>query len=71
MNIYDATEQAYKNGYAKGFEDGKKDGVRHGSWLKRNEGMEAWYECSFCHVCGSPQWKRCPVCETKMDQGEE
>lgn len=25
MNIYDATEQAYKNGYAKGYEDGKRE----------------------------------------------
>lgn len=25
MNIYTATEQAYKNGYVKGYEDGKKE----------------------------------------------
>lgn len=25
MNIYAATEQAYKNGYEKGYEDAKKD----------------------------------------------
>lgn len=25
-----------------------------------------WSECSECHVCGSPQWKVCPVCEAKM-----
>ena len=37
--------------------------VVHGRWLIRSE----WAECSECHVCGSPQWKRCPVCEAKMD----
>ena len=25
MDMYTATEEAYKNGYAKGYEDGKKD----------------------------------------------
>ena len=28
MNIYDATEIAYKNGYAKGFEDDKAEAIR-------------------------------------------
>lgn len=27
MNIHDATEQAYKNGYAKGFADGKVEWI--------------------------------------------
>ena len=26
--------------------------------------------CSECLVSGSPHWKRCPVCETKMDKNE-
>ena len=37
--------------------------VVHGRWLSRS----IWVECSVCHVSGSPQWKRCPVCEAKMD----
>lgn len=32
-------------------------------WLKKNE----YCECSECHVCGSPLWKVCPVCESKME----
>lgn len=31
MNIHDATETAYKNGYAKGYADGK------GEWISVNE----------------------------------
>jgi hypothetical protein len=66
MNWYDAMEEAYKHGYDQGLKDAKKD-VRHGHWLIRGNGKEAIIECSFCHVCGSPQWKVCPVCETVMD----
>lgn len=32
----------------------------------RKARVQAWAECSECHVCGSPQWKVCPVCEAKM-----
>ena len=42
-----------------------------GHWIIHSSGHGAnatnWAECSECHVCGSPQWKVCPVCETKMD----
>ena len=44
---------------------------KRGRWLIRSTGKGAnatnWAECSECRVCGSPQWKVCPVCETKMD----
>lgn len=44
---------------------------KRGRWLIRSTGKGAnatnWAECSECHVCGSPGWKVCPVCETKMD----
>lgn len=46
---------------------------KRGHWIIRSIGNGAnamnWAECSECHVCGNPQWKRCPVCETVMDQG--
>lgn len=62
MTIYEAIEQAYKNGYAAGREAGRGS-VKHGHWIK-SRGIAF---CSECLVCGSPQWKVCPVCEAKMD----
>ena len=45
--------------------------VVHGHWVKYNFlGHEQW-ACSECQTLGSPQWKRCPVCEAKMDGGNE
>ena len=44
--------------------------VKHGRWIVHNKGMNNWVECSECGTAGSPQWKRCPVCEAKMD-GEQ
>ena len=42
-----------------------------GRWIIHSSGTGAntnnWAECSECHVAGSPQWKRCPVCEAKME----
>jgi hypothetical protein len=43
-----------------------------GRWIIHSNGHGAnatnWAECSECHVCGSPQWKVCPVCESRMEQ---
>ena len=68
---YNISEMSYKNGYAKGYEDGKNSG-KHGHWIIRSVGHGAhannWAECSECHVCGSPMWKVCPVCETRMEK---
>ena len=46
------------------------DAVKHGHWvihIEKGRNATNWAECSECHVCGSPQWKVCPVCETRMD----
>ena len=44
--------------------------VRHGEWLPQIvSGVKAW-DCSECKTIGSPHWKRCPVCEAKMDGGK-
>ena len=75
MDIYIAMEESYKNGYVKGFEDGKKEREEEhfvvGRWIIHSTGKgkyaNNWAECSECHVCGSPVWKRCPVCEAKME----
>lgn len=66
MDIHTAMEESYKNGYKKGYEDGSKTRKR-GIWIAHIKYGVGWYECSECHVCGSPQWKCCPVCETKME----
>lgn len=46
---------------------------KRGRWIIHSNGvglhMTHYAECSECHVCGSPQWKVCPVCETKMETG--
>lgn len=49
--------------------------VVHGYWIV--DGLRRWSRsdgkhgsvvvCSQCKTDGSPQWKRCPVCEAKMD----
>ena len=41
--------------------------VVHGRWITHNRGQNNWCECSECNTVGSPFWKRCPVCEAKMD----
>ncbi|EGC8431301.1 hypothetical protein H9185_001180 [Listeria monocytogenes] len=64
MNENTSTEQAYKDGYEKGLEDGKRDSVKRGQWIQK-DGV-CW--CSECLVSGSPYWKCCPVCETKMER---
>ena len=40
--------------------------VKRGRWVhKIMLGEQTWF-CSECKTIGSPQWKRCPVCEAKM-----
>lgn len=41
---------------------------RYGRWIPHNKGQNNWVECSVCNTVGSPFWKCCPVCETKMAQ---
>jgi hypothetical protein len=51
------------------------DGCKHGHWIIRSSGrgrdVTNWAECSECHVCGSPNWKVCPVCETRMENSND
>lgn len=66
MDIYIAMEESYKNGYQKGFADAKKEmeqTQRKGQWILKNDTCF----CPNCLTCGSPVWKVCPVCETKME----
>jgi hypothetical protein len=45
--------------------------VVHGRWVAKETMIRSPfaknYYCSECQTGGSPQWKRCPVCEAKMD----
>jgi hypothetical protein len=66
MDIYIAMEESYKNGYQKGFSDAKKEVEllqRKGQWILK----KGICFCPNCLTCGSPAWKVCPVCETKME----
>jgi hypothetical protein len=69
---YNIAEMAYNNGYEKGLADGKREAEKRGHWIIKSSGhgrnATNWAECSECHVCGSPQWKVCPVCEARMEK---
>ena len=42
-----------------------------GRWMPQIVlGQKAW-DCSECRTLGSPYWKRCPVCEAKMEVKNE
>ncbi len=45
--------------------------VKRGEWrMQIALGLRAW-SCSECKTSGSPHWKRCPVCEAKMEVADE
>ncbi len=70
MNIYLATEQAYKNGYADGYKDGKDNATVYAKWERYvdEDGNEA-YRCYMCHQPLKEEldekWHYCPKCGAK------
>ena len=64
MKTYDATEQAYKNGYEQGYKNGRNDAMKRDSceycndtarltgakWQLGNDGQ--WHSIRFCPNCG-------------------
>lgn len=53
------------------FPTAKVEKVKYGKWLPQILlGQKVW-DCSECKTLGSPHWKRCPICEAKMDEGKE
>ena len=51
--------------------DLKEEKPVRGRWMPQIVlGQKAW-ECSECRTLGSPYWKRCPVCEAKMEVKNE
>ena len=76
MDVRDAIEQAYKNGY----EQGKKDAFKHGRWIDGADSFGAprgkYRVCSVCNICipktvevPDQYWQGCPNCLSKMDGG--
>ena len=50
----------------RGMESDDVEPVKRGRWLPQIlNGTRIW-DCSECKTIGSPEWKRCPVCEAKM-----
>ena len=76
MNVHDAAEQAYRNGYAKGYADAKKN-EKHGRWLPHKpdcRGYTAGFACSCCRVIvytdysmKECEYDYCPNCGAIMD----
>ena len=58
ISYYKAAVEALRNSEA----------VRIGHWITDKRTGICY--CSECLVSGSPQWKRCPVCEAKMERKE-
>ena len=69
MDFEDSADYLLDNGVT--FATDKNVGSKRGRWIIHSSGRGSqttnWAECSECHVCGSPNWKVCPVCETKME----
>lgn len=56
ISYYETAVEALRNNEA----------VRIGHWITDKRTGICY--CSECLVSGSPQWKRCPVCEAKMER---
>ena len=65
MDIYNATEEAYKKGY----EDGKRDAVVHAKWVW--DELFHDYTCSNCHNWDLKTPNYCSNCGAKMDMDLE
>lgn len=72
MDIYTATEEAYKKGY----EDGKRDAVVHGQWKPYYDHFTKRQVGWICTNCSGVQTdlsngdtNYCPECGAKMDLG--
>lgn len=65
MDMYTATELAYKNGY----EQGKKDAVKYGRWKLHTNGH---WTCNVCNFTSMYVWDMdrslnfCPHCGADM-----
>jgi predicted amidophosphoribosyltransferase len=64
MKTYDATEQAYKNGYFAG----RRDSVKEATWLyeKKFLFINGKPTCSFCNKKSKKETKYCCNCGAKI-----
>ena len=75
--LYDVIEARYKNATGEAREKYREvldlicdqptidpEPVEHGEWIVNQAGNVI---CSECKTLGAKSWKRCPLCETKMD----
>lgn len=60
-------EFALASAWEKAGHSGSAVEEKRGHWIINSRGLNAWAECSECLTCGSPHWKVCPVCETRME----
>lgn len=52
----------------RGMKSADVEPVKRGRWLPQIVlGTRVW-DCSECKTIGNPAWKRCPVCEAKMNE---
>ena len=66
LSARDAIERAIK--VLESLPSADVESVNRGRWLPQIVlGTRVW-DCSECKTIGSPTWKRCPVCEAKMDE---
>ena len=67
MDIYTATEEAYKKGY----EAGKRDAVIHATWeYYRQPSGTHGLRCTNCKERNGLKKPFCPHCGAQMDKGE-
>ena len=70
MDVYTATEEAYKKGYARGFEDGEKEAIKHMCFEEHldsghNVVGAKWIKCTTCKMFYYSGHNYCPNCGTK------
>lgn len=71
MDVYTATEEAYKNGYEKGYAKGLNDAqnTTYGEWIDVPSmlGIKGWkVKCSLCNASENYPSNFCPNCGKPM-----
>ena len=78
MNVYNATEIAYKRGYDKGYNDGVEETLKNSTLGEKGHWIfeDGWITCSNCgcqpyknenKIDFNNLYKKCPNCKATMD----